>query len=257
MSILSHLLPALGLYGAAHALRIVRLGVCLGAFRLPARELTALHCVGVALSYRLLPAFFYEAILLGGGTARRRDATAPLLYSLLLLRLFDALILVCLLLLTPPAAGLEELVRPALMLLTGVALLCWFGVAALPPLLLRLEQRFLRSNAASPWVLTRLKATHALRVGLDALSWRRRGTVSLVVVLSALSWGLEWQALAVLAGSAARGAADLLARVGGSMGIRIVAPGGYEVLAPGMYLAAIISAAYALHRLYRSRRSHV
>lgn len=216
------------LFCGAHILRIGRLVVWLGSYRLPFLTLAMLHCLGVSVSYGIFPFLAYEVILLGGCFLYRKDAFIPVCYALVLLRLFDAVSLGGLLL------CFSETNREYVAVMGGIILVCWFCLTALPPLLYRVEKKLLVLSGGASWEVPLLRMTHSFRKSLDKLNWGYKGTVLLTFLLSACSWILEGSAVALLSPSLSSAADVVFQRAIG--GFSAIHPPAYDFLAPILYV---------------------
>ena len=135
-------------------------------------------------------------------------------YTLLILRLFDSIILFT----AVPLLGIK-ISNKFFLLICLLAIVSWLMVSTLPIIMNRLEKRILISDFPPKASLQCLKQLVLFEKQINLLSFVRRGSVSMLIMLTFLIWGLESLSLAVLYGDFGVGVNAVFSRIAGSLGI--------------------------------------
>lgn len=195
--------------------KALRIYFVLGEYRIKFISLFLLNNIAVFCSY-----------LMGGGLVLIYEIIVifflylfklPLLsscYTLLVLRLFDSIIISVVI----PLLGIS-VSNKFYLLICFFAITSWLMVSTLPVILNRLEKRILISDFPPKVSLQCLKQLVIFEKQINLLSFFRRGSVSMLIMLTFLIWGLESLSLATLYGNFWSGADAVFSRVAGSLGI--------------------------------------
>jgi len=237
------------LYATATLVRFARLYTSLGMARpSSAVELAGAHCLGVTLGY-FFGVFWYECTILLFFAFLKRDALVAACAGLLLLRGLDATIL---LLLTLYAASYENM---RLMLLLLSILLLGIGIffVSFATVLKRVEKKLLEFPHPAAGILPLLRCLYAVRRQILLLSWKRQGSLSILIILTLGGWFLEWSAFFCLRPTAEQALADMLGRVMGSVYFMAGrdASGALDALQPGVWSLLALATAILTARLIR------
>ena len=209
------LLTATACYIGAQIFKALRLYFVLGAYRIRLIVLFILCSTGVVCSYLMggkpliyellvaLPLFFFFRI-----------PFVASLYSLIVLRIFDALLL---LLCIPIFKG--QLSNHLIVFLVSLTAVCWLLISTLPVIINRIEKRILISPVYKPFFTHAIRQLVTLKKELGNLSFGRKGTLPLTVLLTALIWFLEILSLGIITGNIFSGGQAVVNRIAGSLGI--------------------------------------
>ncbi len=196
--------------------KALRIYFVLGEYRVKLVYLFVLSNLGIVFSYLIWGGIVsvYEIVVVAGLVACFTTPLFASCYSLLILRLFDSIVLFAVV----PLLGIN-VSNKFFLLICLLVVISWSMVSTLPVIMNRLEKRILISNFPPEASLQSLKQLVTLKKQLNLLSFARRGSVSMLIMLTFLIWGLESLSLSVLYGDFGLGVNAVFSRIAGSLGI--------------------------------------
>lgn len=233
--------------------KALRIYFVLGEYRIKLVYLFVLSNLGIAFSYLIWGGIVsvYEIVVVAGLVACFRTPLFASCYSLLILRLFDSIVLFAVV----PLLGIN-VSNKFFLLICLLAVISWSMVSTLPVIMNRLEKRILISDFSPKASLQCIKQLVIFEKQINLLSFARRGSVSMLIMLTFLIWGLESLSLAVLYGDFGVGINAVFSRIAGSLGIVPVgAFGEYNTL---VYVLSTVTAIVAIssfsHMIFKGTR---
>jgi len=195
------------LFFGASLLRAARLHLCLGALR-PNFLRT---CVSHFCAYALLihfEVFIYEAIVLAVISFRAWYKLFPSLITILIMKIFDISLLLLLSLCIASVAGWWGFTFILIILLMTTIL----TANTIVPIIRRCERNIIEFSGKMPFDVKMLNFFYFLRQGLAKLPWEKKGTITMVAMLTIGIWAMEVMAFYVFSASMNAAIQDVLAR---------------------------------------------
>lgn len=172
-------------------------------------------------------------------------------YTLLILRLFDSILLFT----AVPLLGID-ISNKFYLVIFALVVVSWLMVSTLPVIMNRLEKRILVSNFPSSASLISLRQIVIFKKQLSLLSFVRRGSIPMIIMLTCLIWGLECLSLATLHGDFVLGVNAVFSRISGSLGIVPIKP--FEEYNYLVYIlisvTAIVAVFFFVHSILKGQK---